>query len=89
MKSIHTEMEIDKSLVKQFAKETMSPGNLKNDKDLTQVMCRMMKHFLEATPEEETELHPGYGKYAPEGQGTGNSRNGSGKKPHRAKSAGN
>ena len=75
-----TEMDIDKNLVKQMAKQMRASGGLKDSKDLGKMMQQMMKHFIEVVLEEEMESHLGYSKYAPEGRGTGNSRNGSSKK---------
>ena len=72
-------MELDKSLFKQFAKE-MRSKNLTTDKDLSKIMQQMMKHVIEAMLDEEMQDHLGYPKYAPEGRGSGNSRNGTSKK---------
>lgn len=77
--SIDMNMELDKSLFKQFAKE-MRSKNLTTDKDLSKIMQQMMKHVIEAMLDEEMQDHLGYPKYAPEGRGSGNSRNGSSKK---------
>ena len=77
--SIDMNMELDKSLFKQFAKE-MRSKNLTTDKDLSKIMQQMMKHVIEAMLDEEMQDHLGYPKYAPEGRGSGNSRNGTSKK---------
>lgn len=79
MIGMDTDMELDKSLFKQFAKE-MRSKNLTTDKDLSKIMQQMMKHVIEAMLDEEMQDHLGYPKYAPEGRGSGNSRNGSSKK---------
>lgn len=57
-------------LAKQLAK------NLKTEDDLNQFTSELTKMAVEAALGAEMEEHLGYSKHAPEGRGSGNSRNG-------------
>lgn len=57
-------------LAKQLAK------NLKTEDDLNQFTAELTKMAVEAALGAEMEEHLGYSKHAPEGRGSGNSRNG-------------
>lgn len=52
-------------------------GEFKTQEQISSISTMMMKNLLETALGAEMDEHLGYEKHAPEGQGTGNSRNGS------------
>lgn len=63
-----------RALAKELAK------NVKSEKDLSDLSRQLLKLTVETALGAEMEEHLGYTKHAPEGRGTGNSRNGRSKK---------
>lgn len=64
-----------KAMATEFAK------HLKTEQDLNQFSRMLKKMTVEAALEGELDDHLGYDKHAPEGRGSGNSRNGKTTKP--------
>lgn len=66
---------MDKQKLKALAAE-LAKG-VKTQQDLGKLSAQLTKLTVEATLNAELDDHLGYGKHAPEGRGSGNSRNGS------------
>lgn len=71
-------IEIDQDQLEALAK-SIAPS-IKDQSDLTRFIKQLTKTTVEAVLEGEMEHHLGYEKHSSEGNGSGNSRNGSGSK---------
>lgn len=71
--------ESDKELLQSLAKELAK--NLKTENDLSALSRELVKLTVETALGKEMEEHLGYAKHSPDGRGSGNSRNGSSKRP--------
>ena len=65
----HTQKNLE-ALASELAK------HIKSEQDIAALSRQLLKLTVEMALGAEMEAHLGYGKYAPEGQGSGNSRNG-------------
>ena len=69
---------IDESKVRALAEE-LAKG-IKTEADLSKLTRALRKNFIETVLNAELDEHLGYDKHDPAGRGSGNSRNGKGRK---------
>lgn len=75
--------KFDQEKLEEFAKH-FAP-QLKSESDLNDFSRALLKMTVEKALEGELEHHLGYSKHDPEGNGSGNSRNGKSSKSKRSK----